>query len=557
MSNSREELTGKIIGLGSKSIRKNYYPELKQRIVELNRSLQWQLVLHNILTDVSMCLTVDEVYRKFLDHLRKLSWLDKDDCIFIKYSASEKLSSHASGHLGESRKENIIYASEERTCDQENAVKFPISVDREEIGTLYFSLAPGHKLTESEIDLIKTLIQSILPTLRRISTEQQRASLERQLNTSQKVQALGTLANGIAHDFNNILSSIFGYSELALSETDPSELRYEYLEQILNSAKRAKGLTEQILSFSRMKETEKQPVNLKQNIKDSVKMIRAALPSTISIEMSFPLVSPVIEANPTQLHQVFMNLCTNASHAMNMDGGNLTVALETLIFSENEMLPLEKGSYAHISIKDTGHGMDSETLQHIFDPYFTTKKEGEGTGLGLSVVYGIVSSMKGKINVYSEPGNGTVFHLYFPVSESSETPDNGGSSDTVQYGSEHLMLVDDDSAICNVMKLMLESLGYSVDAFCSPGDAFDKYLSTPDSYDLVLTDMTMPEMTGIELSKKILDRDRKQKIILITGFNDKYYSEDVTGPLFRMCISKPVMKKDLSIAVRSVLDRSG
>ena len=554
MSSSREELTGKIIGLGSKSIRKNYYPELKQRIVELNKSLNWQTVLHKILADVSSCIKVEEVYRNFLDHFSELGWLKEDECIYIRYIPVEKSTLFPGQSSNFSDDMKIIYASEDSFYRNTDSIDFHIEIENVYLGVFSLELSPGHVLSESERELINTMIESILPTLRRICIENQKTALERELASSRKIQALGTLANGIAHDFNNILSGIFGYCELAKRKTDPEEVIYEYLQEIVGSAKRAKNLIDQILSFSRMKDVEKEHVDLEENIKQTVNIIKAAVPSGIEIKLKFPEDSPFIDANPSQLHQVFLNLFTNASHAMKKEGGELEILLEIINLSENEIISMESGKYVHISVKDTGHGMDSETLSHIFEPYFTTKKEGEGTGIGLAVVYRIVVSMKGKINVSSEPGKGTVFHLYFPVSQNNFIKIQPEKAAADLSGTEHLLLVDDDGAVLKVTKLILESLGYNVTACDSPSDALDMYTSDPSAVDLVLTDMSMPGMNGIELASNILKADKEQRMILISGMNEIADSGNIPDNLFKCTITKPVMRKDIAEAVRTVLD---
>ena len=532
MTGSRDELTGKIIGLGSKSIRKNYYPELKQRIVELNKGLNWQTVLHKMLTDISSCMRVEDVYRRFLDHFSRLGWLGKDEYMCIRYVPVDKNTLFPGLNNISPEEMKTIYTPDVSSCSDKETFDFHIETENISLGLFSLVLSPDHSLSDSERNLINTMIESILPTLKRIFLENQKTALEEELASSRKVQALGSLANGIAHDFNNILSGIFGYCELAKGKADPEGVLYEYLEEIIGSAKKAKALIEQILSFSRMKEVEKEPVNLKDNIKQTVNIVKAAVPAGIEIKLNFPKDSPFIDANPSQLSQVFLNLFTNASHAMQKEGGELEISLEIINLCENEILTVEKGKYVHITVKDTGPGMDPETLSHIFEPYFTTKKAGEGTGIGLSVVYGIIISMKGKINVSSEPGRGTVFNIYLPVSQNTAVKKESSAVEGNLPGNEHILLVDDDSSVLKVTKLMLESLGYNVKAYNSSEDALNMYISDPSSVDLVLTDMTMPGMNGIELAEKILKADKDQKIILISGLNEYPDSRDSAGSLF-------------------------
>ena len=240
---------------------------------------------------------------------------------------------------------------------------------------------------------------------------------------------------------------------------------------------------------------------------------------------------------------------------MSDTGGTLSIVLDLIKISGKDVISLEEGFYAHIMIKDNGHGMDAETLSHIFEPYFSTKKKGEGTGLGLYIVYGIVSSMKGEINVYSEPGKGTVFHLYFPVIEGNFVYKDEKEQEQLPSGNEKILLIDDDLSVLNSMQLILETLGYSVKSFNSSSDAVEAFCSEKSSFDLVITDMTMPDYTGAEIADQLLTINKNQKIILITGLSESFSPEKINKMGFSGYLSKPVLKKDLARTVRSVLDK--
>jgi len=391
----------------------------------------------------------------------------------------------------------------------------------------------------------------------RKSEEEENRRLEHQLRQSQKMEAMGTLAGGIAHDFNNILFPIIGYAEMTLYEMPEDSLTRRNLKELLKAANRAKGLVRQILTFSRQTEQERKPLEMQPIIKEALKLIRASLPTTIEIRQSIATETGLVSIDPTQIHQVVMNLCTNAFHAMQEKGGVLGVTFEEVEINSEGLsacVDLSPGTYLKLTVSDTGHGMDREVMDHIFDPYFTTKSPGEGTGMGLAVVHGIVKSHGGKISVYSEPDVGTTFIVYLPrvdtASEASETP----PTEMIPRGTESVLFVDDESQVIGMVKQMLESLGYYVTAYPSSLEAFEEFCMEPEAFDLVITDQTMPNMTGMELARKLMGIRPDIPVILCTGFSELVNEEKAKAIGIRAFVMKPLVIRDFAITVRKVLD---
>ncbi len=389
--------------------------------------------------------------------------------------------------------------------------------------------------------------------------EEEKAKLEMQLQQSQKMEAIGTLAGGIAHDFNNILGIILGYSDILKTDLSLDSSSDEKFDAIIKAGNRAKDLVSQILAFSRQNKKEFISIQPDLIIKEALKMLRASIPTTIKIDSNVPKSGSII-GDPTQLHQIVMNLCTNAYHAMRDTGGVLEVFLESIELEENDTkvisLALPPGSYVKLEICDNGHGIDKITQQKIFDPYFTTKKKGEGTGLGLSVVHGIVKSFGGHISVYSEPDQGTTFRIYIPQHTSEVKTIQDSASEPNPTGYEHILLVDDEAQIVEMEKLMLESLGYKVSACTSSPEAFKVFQNQPEDIALVITDMTMPDMNGLQLLQRIRAIRSNIPVILCSGFSELINEEKAKHFDTLKYLKKPVLIRDLAIAVREILDNS-
>jgi signal transduction histidine kinase/ActR/RegA family two-component response regulator len=386
---------------------------------------------------------------------------------------------------------------------------------------------------------------------------EERKRFEQELRQAQKMEAIGTLAGGIAHDFNNILSAIIGYSELAKMRLKNSGEVSDHLAEVVKAGQRASELVRQILTFSRRSGEESKPLLIQPIVKEALKFLRASLPSNIEIVQDIASDAPQVLADPTQVHQVIMNLCTNAYHAMQASGGELRVSLSPATlgvdhsFSRSTLPP---GEYAKLEVSDTGCGMDAQTIERIFDPYYTTKEKGRGTGLGLSVVHGIVQSFHGRISVISEPGRGSTFTVHLPSTESVDAPQQDADMLPPLRGNERVWVVDDERSIALLEKEMLESLGYSVQAFTSGPDLLQAFQDRPEGCDLIVSDMGMPRMNGVELARKILTVRPGLPLIICTGFSDALDKEQALAMGIRDYLMKPVDLRMLGLSIRNVLD---
>jgi len=392
----------------------------------------------------------------------------------------------------------------------------------------------------------------------RKQASQEKKNLESQLRQAQKMEAIGTLAGGIAHDFNNILFPIYGFTQILMQKCPDNDEYQGYLKNILQAARRAKDLSQQILTFSRQSKREQKPVMLSPIVKECIKLLRASLPSTISVKQDIESDISQVLADPTELHQVIMNLSTNAYHAMRDDGGTLTVRLKTLTTdaSNREQYPeLVPGQYLKLTVQDTGKGIDTDILSQIFEPYFTTKPQGEGTGLGLYITYGIVKNLSGKIDVQTQPGEGTVFDVYFPIFSKLHKDDNQIMHiSQVAGGTERILLVDDEEAIVEIMTYMLEQLGYLVTGRTASREALDLFRTHPDHFDLVITDQTMPDLTGEVLYQHIKKIRDSIPVILCTGYSESLPKDRAEKMGINAYLCKPVILSELGITIRKILD---
>jgi PAS domain S-box-containing protein len=383
--------------------------------------------------------------------------------------------------------------------------------------------------------------------------------MERQVQLSQKMQAIGTLAGGIAHDFNNILGVIFGYAELVQGDLAAGEDPKEHLGQILKAGDRAKKLVRQILSFSRQSDQEQQPFEVRPVVKETLELMRASLPANIEINQDLVVASGSVMGDPTQMHQVLMNLCTNAAQAMGQQDGVLEVSLERVVLDDifiSLHVELEPGPHLRLSVSDTGQGMDKITRDRIFEPFFTTKKKGDGTGLGLAVVHGIIRSHGGAITVYSELGQGTTFRVYLPLLLDDHQPRPPAEVMVPEaQGEEHVLLVDDEEALLDIGSNILEGLGYQVTSRASSLEALELFRADPSKFDLVVTDQSMPQMSGSELSREILAVRPDLPIIICTGYSENLSAESAQERGIRRIVTKPVVAQQLATAVREVLDQ--
>lgn len=388
-------------------------------------------------------------------------------------------------------------------------------------------------------------------------TEKKR--LQQQLAQSQKMEAVGTLAGGIAHDFNNILGMISGYLDLTIDELEEGSRPRQNLERVITASNRAKELVKQILTFSRQSSQERKPLNISFIVKEALKLLRSTLPSTIEIRQDIAAESSIVLAEPTQMHQVIMNLCTNAAYAMRESGGVLELGLHEIRLdaaSAGVYDNLNPGRYLRLTAADTGPGIDPAIIKRVFEPYFTTKKTGQGTGMGLAVAHGIVKNHGGDIAVQSEPGRGTVFHVLLPFAEGvKEVPERLMPGGIPTGRDERILFVDDEPLLVEVGQLLLEMLGYRVTAKSGSLEAFDVFSAAPDDFDLILTDLTMPNMTGLQLARKIKEIRPDIPIVLCTGFSETITSGQIASMGVADFLMKPIDKKSLAHAIRRVLDK--
>jgi two-component system cell cycle sensor histidine kinase/response regulator CckA len=389
--------------------------------------------------------------------------------------------------------------------------------------------------------------------------EKAAAALQDQLRRSQRLEAIGTLAGGIAHDFNNILMAVSGYTELTLSKVPDDRRLRSYLQNVLQAGRRASALIDQILTFSRQREEEKKPVQVSSVVKEVLQLLRASLPVTIEIRQRIDPDLGDVLADPIQIHQVLMNLCTNSAHAMQEKGGILEVSLEGLKLDSShtgQHPQLNPGPYLKMTVNDTGHGMEPHILERVFEPYFTTKEMGRGTGLGLAVVHGIVTSHGGAITASSEAGKGSTFTVYLPVIE-SKAAGVADMNEAVPKGHERILFVDDEQALVDLQKLTLEDLGYQVTTRTSSVEALELFREKPERFDLVITDMTMPNMTGDVLASELMRIRPDIPVIICTGFSESLNEKTALARGIRAFVMKPVLKSQIARAIRKVLDGKG
>ena len=382
-------------------------------------------------------------------------------------------------------------------------------------------------------------------------------ALEHRLQQAQKLEAIGTLAGGIAHDFNNILSAIMGYTDIAMDDLpEDSEVRSS-LSQVATAGRRARDLVAQILAFSRQSERETQPVRVQSVVKEALKLLRGSIPATIEIKEDIDSTCAPVLADPTGLHQILMNLCTNAYHAMQEKGGLLAVRLAQVEISESEVErdpSLSPGEYVRLEVHDTGHGMDEVTKARIFEPYFTTKERGEGTGLGLSTIHGIVTDLQGAIHVYSHPGEGSTFTVLLPCMPGESLSAEAEVPLAKLRGTERVLLVDDEEPIGEFAKAALERLGYKVTVQTSSPNAVALFSESPDAFDVVVTDQMMPQMKGTELSRRLHEIRRDIPVILCSGFAETMRETAANQGEIQHHVMKPIIGADLARAIRKVVD---
>jgi len=394
---------------------------------------------------------------------------------------------------------------------------------------------------------------SVLDLSERYHIEQQQKELEHQLMLAQKMETVGTLAGGIAHDFNNILSPIIGYSELSLVSKDLTPATRSHLTNILTAAQRAKEMVHQILAFSRRQESSKASVSLAAIIREVLDLLRSSIPTTIDIRAEIAPGLRPIHGDGSRIHQVIMNLCTNSYQALKVTGGTITVGVGDGMIEEDGN-PVRRQPHLQLFVEDNGPGIPYELQQKIFEPFFTTKGPGEGSGMGLAVVHGIIKDHGGTIELVSAPGQGTRFNIYLPSIEQDEKIEQQASYDLYPTGNERVLVVDDEESLVHMVREMLTNLGYEVSGYTSSLEALQAFRGAPDNFDLLITDQTMPELTGIETAKEMLAIRSDLPIILYTGYSETASPEQASQVGIRKFLHKPLSVSLLAGAVREVLD---
>jgi PAS domain S-box-containing protein len=393
----------------------------------------------------------------------------------------------------------------------------------------------------------------------RVKAEETQRNLQAQLLQSQKMEAVGSLAGGIAHDFNNILSVIIGNSELVKSKLSSNHHAMKYIDEVIHASDRAQELVQQILAFSRKQDSNYRPVRLHYILREGMKLLRASIPATVEIKLDFPVKGPLVLADATQIHQVVMNLCTNAAQAMDGTDGKLILRQKSIEYDDRAMLfhpDLKKGRYAVFTVQDSGTGMDAVTLKRIFEPFFTTKGPGKGTGLGLAIVHAIVKNHGGVTKVQSQMGKGTQVDIYLPIYEGEEQSVKLEEIKESIGSSERIMIVDDEPQLLDALTELLKGLGYRAFPFTKPMDALKAFENDPNGYDLLITDHTMPHMTGIILTNKILQIRKDFPVILMTGYDQMEGPEKLKSLGIHAVLLKPFKKSVFGEILRNVFKKN-
>ena len=405
-------------------------------------------------------------------------------------------------------------------------------------------------------------LTSIMDISERKKAEMEKHELEARLRQSAKLEAIGTLAGGIAHDFNNILSSIIGFAELSLFSIPQDHGLRGNLEEILKAGNRAADLVRQILMFGRQTRLEKIPIRTNSIVKEALKMLRSTLPATIAIRDNITSEPLAIVSEPSQIHQLVVNLCTNAAHAMFDDGGLLEITLDRVEPDRAEPDRSDsndggepKNGFLRLRVSDTGCGIPKEQLEKIFDPYYTANEQNNGSGLGLSVVHGIAASHGGRIDVKSEPGKGSVFSVYLPLARTKETKAPAPRLEELPRGTESILFVDDEPQLSRMQKANLDKLGYKVDAFTDSLEALSEFRKSPDKYRVIITDMAMPGMSGAKLSEEIKKISPDVAIILCTGYSDRIDEKKAEELGIDEFLLKPVDSNHLATAIREAIHK--
>ena len=536
---------------------KNKLVELRQRIAELEKSEAERKRVEEALRES------EKQYRTLFNGAADAIFIHDLDGYFLQVNemACERLGYSQEELLRMAPKDIAAPEDAQQTSERINQIR--------QKGHLVFEteqVTRDGKIIPAEVSsrLIEYAGKQALLSIARDITERKQAEeehnkLQSQLEQAQRMEAIGTLASGITHDFNNILSAVIGYTELAREDVSEGSKAQANLQEVYKAGIRAKDLVGQILAFSRQREHEQKPVRISSIIKESLRLLRPSLPTTIEIRQNIQTESDTVLADPSQIHQVLMNLCTNAAHAMREKGGILELTLEEVDLDTHDVASypgLTPGAYVKLSVSDTGHGMNRRVMKRIFDPYFTTKEKGVGTGLGLAVVDGIVKTHGGTITVYSEPEKGATFHVYLPRIEHPKAVGVPEEIEPLPKGHERILFVDDEKPLVDIGKQVLERLGYQVTARTSSTEALEAFRAQPEKFDLVITDQTMPTMTGEMLAKEITGIKPDTPVILCTGYSEILSEGKLGASGIREVLRKPIITREMAKTIRRVLDKS-
>ena len=496
-----------------------------------------------------------EKYRILVENANDSILVAQDGVIKFLNQKTEELTGYLAAELKKMPFADLIHPDDKKIVIE----RYKRRIEGEKFASTY-SFKIVHKSGfERTVNINSILIQweNKPATLNFLRDVTQQTKLETQLKQAQKMESIGTLAGGIAHDFNNIMGIILGNTELALDDVPKSHTAHSSLEEIKKASLRATNIVKQLLSFTRITDEKLLPIEIALVIKDAMKFLQATIPTTIDIMQDICVTDETILADPIQINQIMMNLCINASHTMEQTGGKLTITVENVLLDDNsakDYPDLKRGKYVKLMVSDTGPGIDPKIIDRIFDPYFTTKGIGKGSGMGLAVVHGIVKSHSGAIKVDSTLGKGTQFSIFFPLTQGKAAVE----AETIQEiprGSETILFVDDEISIVNMVQRMFERLGYKVQTATTPQDALDRFALNPDHFDLVITDMTMPQMTGVKLSEKLMDVRPDIPIIICTGHSALVDEEKAKELGLAAYVMKPINIRGIAQTIRKVLDR--
>ena len=530
----------------------NTFYEMKKAVINYKKELARKELIHKTITDTANDAII---------------MVSQDGILSYWNTAAEKIFGYTKHEATGNSVSQLIIPEEDRKsadliitdfCTTGDQVQLKTNIEITTIHKNKKIIPIEYSFARIKIEAAWHAIAIIRDITLRKKAETERINMVKQLQQSQKLKSIGTLAGGIAHDFNNLLFPVLGNTEILMMEMPEDDPLQENLKDIVAATIRASELAKQILTFAHPESNKIQSIKLPPIIDEVLRLMRATLPATIKIEQNIDKHCGKIKADPTHIHQIIMNLSTNAFHSMeDFPEGELKIGLQKLSINETiKIAPdLKHGEYVLLSISDTGVGMDEEVLVKIFDPFFTTKEKDKGTGMGLAVVHGIVTSINGAITVSSEPGKGTEFHVYLPISHAPDMPEKVHTLEQIPRGTERILLVDDEEAIIKMEKQILERLGYTVIEYISSTEALKSFIKAPNKFDIIVTDMAMPNMSGDILASEIRKIRQEIPIILCTGFSNKISKEKAESMGFNAFLLKPIKTEEISKKIRQTLDK--